>query len=466
MLMYRLLRKKRKALSRFFAKHFSSIQIIVGYYVLMTLVALSLFYLPFFRVPGSKASFIDLFFMAVSTISVTGLTTFNINSVFNQQGIILLEVLFQIGGLGIMMISTFFFIVSRRRITLRQRQLIMTDMNQPKLSGIVRMIRMTFTIIIWFQVIFGIFFSFYFYIKDYYNNLSEDIFYGFYHAVSAVTNSGFDITGNSIAPFAHDYFFLTLIMGLIFIGGIGFPVLMDFREWLAYKKRKPLIPFRFSLFSKLAVLASVVLFVVGAVSIFLLEKNHFFAGKSGSEAWMTSMFYSMTTRNAGMQIDRLDSFQVTTLILFSLLMFIGCSPSSVGGGIRTTTVIILGLYVISFLKGEKNVNAFGRRIPDDDVRKSMVVFLLSLGMCFVSVLFLTAVEDQSLIAIILEVASAFGTTGLSLGITPELSIIGKLTIALLMFIGRIGMLYTLMLFIPKERRDIGYEYPSEKIIIG
>ena len=134
---------------------------------------------------------------------------------------------FQVGGLGIMMISTVFFILSKRRITLKQRQLIMTDMNQPRLSGIVRLIRTTFLILIWFQVIFGSLFSLYFYISGYYTNWRDAIFYGFYQAISAVTNSGFDISSDSIIPFAHDYLFLLAIMFLIFIGGIGFPVLLE-----------------------------------------------------------------------------------------------------------------------------------------------------------------------------------------------------------------------------------------------
>ena len=147
-------------------------------------------------------------------------------------------------------------------------------------------------------------------------------------------------------------------------------------------------------------------------------------------------------------------------------MFIGCSPSSVGGGVRTTTIAIIGLYLFSFLKSESRVNVFGRQIDDDDLQKSIVVFMLSLFMCFSSVIFLTATEDFPLISIVVEVASAFGTTGMSLGITAALSPIGKIVIIALMFIGRIGMLYTLLLFVPKETRDLGYEYPTEKIIIG
>ncbi|ELB48093.1 TrkH family potassium uptake protein [Enterococcus faecium] len=459
-------RRLQRRGQKFAANHFSSIQIIVFYYILMTVLSLVLFYMPIFREPDSHVSFVDMLFMAISTVSVTGLSTFDINSVFNDNGIILLEILFQVGGLGIMMISTAFVIFSKRRITLKQRQLIMTDMNQPRLSGIVRLIRITFAILIWFQLLFGTFFSIYFYYRGYFDRWRDAVFYGFYQAISAVTNSGFDVTGDSIKPFAHDYFFLILIMFLIFVGGIGFPVLMECREWLLYKRSNAKLPFRFSLFTKLAVLAFVILFVSGTVLIYLLEKDHLFQDSNMSVKWINSMFYSITTRNAGLQIHDLGDFQITTLIIFSLLMFIGCSPSSVGGGIRTTTVAIIGLYLYSFLKSEDNINIFGRRIDQDDVRKSVVVFMLSLGMCFFCIVFLSATEEQTLISIIIEVTSAFGTTGLSLGITEDLSVVGKITIATLMFIGRIGMLYTLMLFVPKETRDLGYEYPSEKIIIG
>ncbi|HFM7235093.1 TPA: TrkH family potassium uptake protein [Enterococcus faecium] len=459
-------RRLQRRGQKFAANHFSSIQIIVFYYILMTVLSLVLFYMPIFREPDSHVSFVDMLFMAISTVSVTGLSTFDINSVFNDNGIILLEILFQVGGLGIMMISTAFVIFSKRRITLKQRQLIMTDMNQPRLSGIVRLIRITFAILIWFQLLFGTFFSIYFYYRGYFDRWRDAVFYGFYQAISAVTNSEFDVTGDSIKPFAHDYFFLILIMFLIFVGGIGFPVLMECREWLLYKRSNAKLPFRFSLFTKLAVLAFVILFVSGTVLIYLLEKDHLFQDSNMSVKWINSMFYSITTRNAGLQIHDLGDFQITTLIIFSLLMFIGCSPSSVGGGIRTTTVAIIGLYLYSFLKSEDNINIFGRRIDQDDVRKSVVVFMLSLGMCFFCIVFLSATEEQTLISIIIEVTSAFGTTGLSLGITGDLSVVGKITIATLMFIGRIGMLYTLMLFVPKETRDLGYEYPSEKIIIG
>lgn len=422
--------------------------------------------LPFFRLPGASTLFLDDLFMAVSTVSVTGLSTFNINEVFNHRGVILLEILFQVGGLGIMMVSTFFLIVSRRKISLKQRQLIMTDMNQPKLSGIVRLIRTTLWFVLWIQLIFGIIFSIYFYFTGHHLKLLDAIFYGFYQAISALTNSGFDVTGASLSPYRNDPFIILAIIFLIAVGGIGFPVIIEIKEWLFFKKKRRGYPFRFSLFSKLALSAFILLFLGGTLVIYALERQHLFANYNELQKWLHSMFYSMTTRNAGLQLDSLEQFQIPTLLIFSVLMFIGASPSSVGGGVRTTTIAIMFLYLFSFIKSEDNISIFGRRISERDIKKALVVFNLSMLICFFSVIILAASESHPLIAIIVEVASAFGTTGLSLGITSDLTLVGKLVIMSLMFVGRIGMLYTLMLFVPKERQDKGYLYPTEKIIIG
>ncbi|MCI0130685.1 MULTISPECIES: potassium transporter TrkG [unclassified Vagococcus] len=458
---------KLKHLStRYINQHLSSIQIIFLYYVLITTVAYFLLNLTFFHQDNANYSTFDMIFMAISTVSVTGLSTFNINEVFNQRGIILLEILFQIGGFGIMMVSTFFFILSKKKISLKRRQLIMTDMNSPKLSGSIRLIKNTMLTVLVIQLLFGLVFSTHFYFAEHHLDLVDSLFHGFYQSISAVTNSGFDVTGESVTPYKNDFFFLPILMLLIMIGGIGFPVLMEVKEWLFYRRDNHKLPFRFSLFSRLAISIYIVLFIVGTILIYLLEKNHLFIDMSEQQKWLTSMFYSTTTRNAGLQLNNLNDFQTPTLLLFSMLMFIGCSPSSVGGGVRTTTVAILGLYMYSFIKGQENVTIFNRRIDRTDIKKAIVVFNLSVFMCFLSIMILTITENETMIALIVEVASAFGTTGLSLGITSSLSPIGKIVIAILMFVGRIGMLYTLMIFIPKEKHDRGYIYPTEKIIIG
>jgi Trk-type K+ transport system membrane component len=181
---------------------------------------------------------------------------------------------------------------------------------------------------------------------------------------------------------------------------------------------------------------------------------------------MTAMFYSASTRNAGLQLESLKTFQTSTLLIFSLLMFIGASPSSVGGGVRTTTVGILLLYLAAFIRGRRNVNIFGRRISQSDIQKAIVVTNLSMLLCLGAVLILSITENYSLTSLIFEVAAAFGTTGLSLGITAGLSIIGKWVIIILMFVGRVGMLYMLLLFVSKKEQDFNYKYPTEQVIIG
>ena len=456
----------RRQFDRFMSNNVTSIQKIVIYYLGFTVLAFFLLKMPWFRNPGVKTAAFDDFFMALSTVSVTGLSTYNINEVFNHRGIVLLEILFQIGGLGIMMILTFFFIFSKKKISLSQRQLIMTDMNQPKLSGIVKLIRISMSFLIKIQLIFGIIFAVHFYLNKSHASISESIFFGMYQSISAATNSGFDVTGASIVPYKNDVFFLICTMFLIMVGGIGFPVIMEIRERLLFKRKARQIPFRFSLFAKIAMFTFIALFIAGTIMIYLLERKHLLANMSEGQKWLNAMFYSVTTRNAGLQMHDLNEFQPATLLLFSVLMFIGCSPSSVGGGVRTTTVAILFLYMMSFIKSEENVNIFGRRISAEDIKKSVVVFNLSLSMCFLAIMLLSATESHSLLAIIVEVTSAFGTTGLSLGITDDLTLFGKIVIGILMFVGRVGMLYTLMMFLPKEKQDKAFLYPTEKIIIG
>lgn len=447
------------------SNRFSTIQLIVLYYFMVVIVASILLALPIFRDPGADISFIDLIFTAVSTVSVTGLATINLGETFNVAGIILLQCLFMLGSLGVMMISTSFMLIRRKKVSLKQRQLIMTDMNQPKLSGTVRLIRTTILIILGFEFVGGVILSTYFYIfSDW--PLKEVLFHGFFTSFSAVANVGVDLTGQMLIPFHNDYFVQLIIMLLIVVGGIGFPVLLEVKDFLQYRRTKKVLPFRFSLFSKITVSSFFILLFGGALCIWLLEYNQFFKGMTFTESAFYSFFYSVTTRNAGLMTTSIGNFSEGTLLLFSILMFIGASPSSVGGGIRTTTLAIVVVYLISFIRGHDQVALFRRRIGRDDVQKSIAVFILSMTLCMISILVLSVSESHELITLIVEVTSAFGTTGLSLGITPTLTVLGKLIIIILMFVGRIGMLYMVMLLVPKHKEDKNYHYPTEKIIIG
>lgn len=198
------------------------IQSLVTYYALATVAAFILLSLPCFKNPGAKISFLDTLFMAISTISVTGLTTFPIEQVYNQGGVVLLEFLFQVGGFGITMLSTVALVIAGKRISLHQRQLIQFDMNQPRLSGMVRLVTSVFGLMIFVQIVFGVIFAAYFKATGVWTTWPTAFFHGIYVSVSSVTNAGFDVTGNSIIPFRHHYGFLFIVMILIIIGSIGY----------------------------------------------------------------------------------------------------------------------------------------------------------------------------------------------------------------------------------------------------
>lgn len=275
------------------------------------------------------------------------------------------------------------------------------------------------------------------------------------------TNGGFDITGNSLIPFQHDYFVQFIVMMLIILGAIGFPVLIEVKDFLLSKERK----FSFSLFTKLTSVTFFLLVIGGAIGIFAMEARFAFSGKSWHEVFFFSLFQSTTTRSGGLATIDISQFTHTTILFMCMLMFIGASPSSVGGGIRTTTFALNLLALFHFARGNKSVKVFKRELHQADLMKSLIVTLMAVILVFVSTLILTVTEKHSLLELLFEVCSAFGTTGLSMGITPDLSTIGKSVIILLMFIGRIGIVTLLYLFGRKEI-EANYHYPKERIIIG
>ncbi len=206
--------------------------------------------------------------------------------------------------------------------------------------------------------------------------------------------------------------------------------------------------------------------LLGTILILLLEFNHFFKGKEWHEAFIYAFFQSSTTRNGGLATMDVSQFYEPTLLVISFLMFIGASPSSVGGGVRTTTFALNVLHIYHFAKGKKTIKIFKREIHEEDVNKSVIVTMMAVGLCFMAVILLSISEKFTLMQIIFEVCSAFGTTGLSMGITPDLSTFGKYVIIALMFIGRIGILSFLFIINIHEQYDDNYHYPKERIIVG
>ncbi|MCY8512382.1 TrkH family potassium uptake protein [Bacillus atrophaeus] len=437
----------------------SPAQLIALYYFLAVTVAFILLSLPAAHKQGADWSFIDALFTAVSSVSVTGLTVVSTADTFSTTGIVILAFVLQFGGIGIMTLGTFIWLIMGKRIGLKERKLIMVDQNQTQFSGIVNLMKQVLFLILWIEFFGGLILGTYF--LTYYDSFSEAYLHGFFASVSATTNGGFDITGNSMVPFRHDYFVQFITMLLIILGAIGFPVLVEVKDFLFSKQRR----YPFTLFTKLTTITFGFLVFFGAVGVFVLEAKHSFAGKSWHDILFLSLFQSTATRSGGMATIDISQLSEPTLFLICALMFIGASPSSVGGGIRTTTFALNLLALFHFARGNKAVKVFKRELHPADLMKSLVVTMMAILLVFGSTLILTITEKHSLLELLFEVCSAFGTTGLSLGITADLSGIGKCVIMVVMFIGRIGIL-TFLYLIGRKEIEANYHYPKERVIIG
>lgn len=448
-----------KVLLRKLLRVLSPVQLIALYYFLAVTVSVVLLSLPVAHKNNVEWSFIDALFTAVSAVSVTGLTVVDTADTFSTAGIWILAFVLQFGGIGVMALGTFVWLIFGKRIGLKERRLIMTDQNQSNLSGLVKLMKHVLGLILLIELFGGLILGTYF--LKYFETPGEAFMHGFFTSISATTNGGFDITGNSLIPFQHDYFVQFIVMMLIILGAIGFPVLIEVKDFLLSKERK----FSFSLFTKLTSVTFFLLVIGGAIGIFAMEARFAFSGKSWHEVFFFSLFQSTTTRSGGLATIDISQFTHTTILFMCMLMFIGASPSSVGGGIRTTTFALNLLALFHFARGNKSVKIFKRELHQADLMKSLIVTLMAVILVFVSTLILTVTEKHSLLELLFEVCSAFGTTGLSMGITPDLSTIGKSVIILLMFIGRIGIVTLLYLFGRKEI-EANYHYPKERIIIG
>lgn len=437
----------------------SPAQLIFAFYLLAVTISVILLSLPFAIKEGVHVSFIDTLFTAASAVSVTGLSVISVKDTYTTTGIFILIFVLQVGGIGIMTMGTFFWLLFRRKIGLRERRLIMVDQNQSQLSGLVNLLKQIIIIMIGIEFFGSLILGLYF--MKFFDTWQLAFIHGIFAAVSATTNAGFDITGSSLMPYANDYFvqFITII--LIILGAIGFPVLVELKDFLLNKKGR----YRFSLFTKLTTVTFLSLVVFGTLIIFLLEINHFFKGMAWHETFFYSLFQSVTTRSAGLATMDVNQFSEPTLLFLSAMMFIGASPSSVGGGIRTTTFAINILFLFNFARGNKSIKIFKREIHEEDIRRSLIVTIFAFFTCFASVFILSVTEKFTITQIFFEVASAFGTCGLSMGITPDLSNFGKILIMLLMFIGRVGIL-NFILIIGKKGKEANYHYPKERLIIG
>ncbi|PJK18023.1 Ktr system potassium uptake protein D [Chryseomicrobium excrementi] len=441
-------------------KSLTPAQIIVSYYFIAIAISVALLYLPGVTEADAELSFIDTVFVAVSAVSVTGLSPVNIADTFTVFGYAIIMMILQLGGIGIMSIGTFVWLIAGKKIGLRERQLIMIDHNQPTLSGVVKLIREIVKILLLIQLVGAIILSLYF--MQFFEDPKFAILNGIFSTISATTNGGFDINGDSLLSFRGDYFVQSVHMLLIVLGAIGFPVLIEVKEFLSNKDKT----FRFSLFTKITTVTYGALLVIGAIGIYVLEYFNTFRFLSWHDALFGALFHSVSSRSGGLTTMNIELFDQGTNFFMSFLMFIGASPSSVGGGIRTTTFAIALLFLINFSRGKNEIQIFGREIHLIDVFRSYAVILLAALIVIFSAILLSVTDPTiPITALIFEITSAFGTCGMSLGVTDDLSNIGKVTIMFLMFIGRVGLI-SFLFTLGGKSNSTKFHYPKERVIIG
>ncbi|MEK4384934.1 TrkH family potassium uptake protein [Solibacillus sp. FSL W7-1464] len=445
---------------KFESRKITPFQILITYYSVAILISFLLLRLPGVHLEGVHVSLLDSLFTAVSAVSVTGLTTVTVAETYSSFGLAMILLILQFGAIGIMSIGTFLWLLFGKKIGMRERQLIMIDHNQYNLSGVVALIRQIAKLL--FMIEFTGAFILTVHFKRYFATWEEAAINGLFAAISSTTNGGFDITGMSLEPFHHDYFIQFVCMILIFLGAIGFPVLIEVKAYLT--KKDP--AFRFSLFTKVTTFTYVALFIFGSVVIFIIESFQSFKGMRWHEAVFSAMFQSISTRSAGLTTYDVTSFNEATQLFMSALMFIGASPSSVGGGIRTTTFAIVILFLIAFSRGQSEIQIFNREIHVIDVFRSFAVLIFAIIMVLGAAMILFITESRAtMMEVIFEITSAFGTCGMSLGITGDLTAFGKMVIMVLMFVGRVGLI-SFLYSIGGSAQKKKYHYPKERIIIG
>jgi len=414
--------------------------------------------LPISNTTGKPLAFIDALFTATSATCVTGLVVKDTGTFFTTFGQVVIIMLIQVGGLGFMTMATLFSLILKRRISLRDRLLLQEAMNQNTMEGIVRLIRKVLLFSLIIEGAAAILLTIRWSVDM---PFGKALYFGIFHAISMFNNAGFDLFGNfrSLTGYVYDPLVNFVVMFLIVSGGIGFIVLSDLVD---FKRTR-----RISLHSKVVLSMTAFLIVFGAIVIFVFEYSN--PRTLGSLNWggkiLGSLFQSVTPRTAGANTIDLGSMRQASQFFMIILMFIGASPGSTGGGIKTTTFTIIIGAVVSMLRGRDDIVLFRYRLAQERIFKALTITLLALLLVLSVAMVLSTTEDSPFLMILYETTSAFGTVGLTMGLTTKLSLIGKILISLTMFAGRLGPITMAYALGPKKGKEL-YRHPEGKIIIG
>lgn len=428
-----------------FLKHQPPGRMITIGFALVILLGAFLLRLPCSVKDGVEVSFIDALFTSTSAVCVTGLIVIDTADHFTAFGQTVVALLIQIGGLGVTSVGVGIMVAVGRKVGIRSRSLVKEALNVDSYSGLVKLVKAILITTLCFEGV-GAVLSFVVFVQDY--DPVHALGISLFHSVAAFNNSGFDILGGlrNLTPYQSNVLLNLTTCGLIFFGGIGFLVIMDVLKRRSFKK--------LSLHSKVVLTTSGVLIVLGTLLLKLTENI----------TWLGAFFTSVSARTAGFSTYSMGEFTNAGLFVLCVLMFIGASPGSTGGGIKTSTFFVLAQSTRSMFS-KKAVGAFKRSISRQNIAKAYSIAMLS-GLVVIVAIFLMCIIEPGFdfVQVVFEVISAFGTVGLSTGITPDLSGTGKLVIILVMFIGRLGAMTLITMWIERPEKHI--RYTEETIAIG
>ena len=457
-------------------QYFNPSLLFISSFILVILIGTFLLMLPNATYHG--ISFINALFTSTSAVCVTGLTVVDIGTFFTPLGKTLLVILIQLGGLGILTFTSYFSYFFKGEPSYNNQLLLKDITNTSKITEIFktlkRIILVTFTIECVGAVL--IFFS----IKDpVINNMGERMFFSVFHSISGFCNAGFSTLHDNLYDFniRYNYFLQLTIAFLIILGGIGFPIVFNSVHYVKHLIINRLIPrlkgnesrhvpWVININTRIVVITTLILIVFGTLFFYLFEYHNTLAEHSGFGKWVVAFFGAVTPRTAGFNnVDTL-ALNFYTIMMIFFLMWVGASPASTGGGIKTSTIAISFLNFISIAKGKDRIEIFKREISNESVKRAFATITLSFIILGFSTFLISYFDrEKDLRSIAFECFSALGTVGLSLGITTKLTKIGKLVIICTMLVGRVGML-TILIAIFRKIKHLKYRYPSEEIIIN
>lgn len=444
-------------------KHLSPFKILAIGFATVILTGGILLSLPISSVSGQYTSLLDTIFTATSAVCVTGLVVLDTGTYWSVFGQWIILVLIEIGGLGFMALSTIFALLLGKRISLRERLVMQEAYNTFSLQGVISHVRyiLFFTLAVQGGAALILMTQF---IPLY--GVGTGVYYGIFHAISAFNNAGFDLLGNftSVTVLNTNKVVLMTLGTLINIGGLGYLVWREIISSIRSKKKLK----NFSLHSKVVLTISLTLVLFGSLIFLIFEWNNpaTMQGMRFSDKIVNSYFTATTPRTAGFNSISNSEMSPAGKLLTMAYMFIGGSPGSTAGGVKTTTLGIVIFTLISVLKGREDVEVYHKKLSQSTVYRAVAVFLLGISIVIMGVMVLSIAEVGATFEVILyEVLSAFGTVGLTQGITPSLTAVSKVTLTLIMYMGRVGPL-TVMLALAGKQSKANIKYPEGKLLIG